>query len=260
MASTTHTITHFTKLLLMRRTSRSTKRYDYKVLSTVGTTEQDKYSLLHENETDSDESIESNESDGVVDVVLQEAKAHSEEEDTAVSALFANLTINSVAESEEGLLSDELLRINGHSSTDVHHSADGNSSECENPSGEHSFSSNTHRHTTAPPTMDATQLSVAEATISDDIEDFLDENEVSEVGEDQSEYDALIKRAEDFRSNYRSVHNQLLAVMGDTPYAEKYQVNYINKLEAIKEYLKLLKVQKKKLQSCSAVSNQPTKY
>ena len=83
----------------MRRSDRSTNRYDYKVLATIGTTEQDKHPLFKQDEEDSGSQTDSDLGENQLEA--EKSLVNSGEEDIAISALFANLTVNSVADSNE---------------------------------------------------------------------------------------------------------------------------------------------------------------
>ena len=91
---------------------------------------------------------------------------------------------------------------------------------------------------------DPTQLAAEEMTISEDIEDFLDENIVKEMGNNVDDYDFVNKRVEELRSRYRGKHNQLKSVLKDDEYNDKYGDTYVNKLDEIKEYVRQLKAKR----------------
>ena len=92
--------------------------------------------------------------------------------------------------------------------------------------------------------LDVGQLTIGEATVSDDIDDFLDENDVHEVGDNPGDFDSLAKRAELYRTSFRGLHKQLLTVMGIEPYEEKYKKMCAVKLDSIKKYLKKINASK----------------
>ena len=61
----------------------------------------------------------------------------------------------------------------------------------------------------------ATNLDVLfadEATIPEDIDDFLEENVVADLGHSVEDYDMINKNVEGLRSAYRGKHNQLKSV------------------------------------------------
>ena len=286
----------------MRRTQRDTKRYDYKVLATIGTTDQDQYPLLKEDVVNNDnqdigqnviaseapqEDVQvNNESqDSVQNVIASEALQDVDdvaEGDDTVSALFANLTINSAVDSDNNSLydTDEEIRVveeitndnqvaDDISNTDQQLNAlsdNGNVDVNANVSSSQSVpssSSNEANITNSKVTMDINVLTVDEATVSEDIDDFLDENELCDVGEDPSEYDSLAQKAEAYRSSYRSLHNKLLTTMGSDAYEEKYKELYSTKLEKIKIYVKAVKGQKKKLKESdqnARIKSEKAKY
>ena len=60
------------------------------------------------------------------------------------------------------------------------------------------------------------QLSILEATLADDITDFLEENQIDDDDSySVSDVEALITKSEENRSSYRKMHKELLALMGD---------------------------------------------
>ena len=71
-------------------------------------------------------------------------------------------------------------------------------------------------------TMEVNRLIAEAATISEDIDDFLDENEVDEIGGSIDDYDMINKDIESLRSTYRSIHNKLKSAMEDGAYDAKY--------------------------------------
>ena len=88
------------------------------------------------------------------------------------------------------------------------------------------------------------QLEVEEATISGDIDDFLDENEIMEIGTRVEDYDCVSKRVEDMRALYRGKHIQLKSRLDDDTYNGKYGEDVAKKLSILKEYIKELKSKK----------------
>ena len=241
----------------MRRTYRATNRYDYKVLSTIGTTEQEKYPLLkdssdvkhQESQRDIEDSVHS-ENEGCVPANEMFQESHHED----IPSDDVEIELVDEVENSEFVATVE----QDTSITNIHHSDESSNLESDQhldtPSDD--ANSNQPSSSNADPQllttsisrkMDVNQLTVDEATVSEDIDDFLDENSVDEIGDDSSEYDSLAKRAEDFRSNYRSIHKQLLTTMGVEAYKEKYKESSVEKLELIKQYIKNLKHHKKKL-------------
>ena len=113
----------------MRRSQREPKRYDYKVLATIGTTDQDQHPLFKEEALNNENqdtvqnviTIEASQEDVVLiktqdNVIGGEAPQDIDdvaEGDDTVSALFANLTINSAVDSDENSLSssDEEISV-----------------------------------------------------------------------------------------------------------------------------------------------------
>ena len=87
------------------------------------------------------------------------------------------------------------------------------------------------------------QLDVEQLTVSEDIDDFLEENEIEDI--DTEEFEQVGKRAEELRTLYRTVHNKLKTLLGAQVYADEYQAAATEKLDAIKQYIKGLKKARK---------------
>ena len=94
---------------------------------------------------------------------------------------------------------------------------------------------------------DVNELVAEEATISEDIDDFLDENIVKEIGNAVEDFDRINHRVEDLRSAYRGKHKQLKTSMGDQGYQDTYADQCEKKLNSIKNYIKDLKQARKSL-------------
>ena len=92
-------------------------------------------------------------------------------------------------------------------------------------------------------------LTAEESTIAEDIDDYLDENPIKEIGQNIGDHDIVCKRVEDLRSIYRGRHKQLKTSMGDVDYKAKYDIAYTKRLDDMKKYIKLLKSQRQTLRS-----------
>ena len=92
---------------------------------------------------------------------------------------------------------------------------------------------------------DVDRLRIEEETISGDIDDFLDENDIKEIGNKAEDHDVVNRKAEDLRSSYRGKHIQLKSAMADADYQENYGAGYTEKINSLKEYIKSLKAQRK---------------
>jgi len=79
-------------------------------------------------------------------------------------------------------------------------------------------------------------LLVHEATLADDITDFLEENSVENFADSIEDIDHTIKRTEDLRSAYRKIHKELAIQLGDK-YEDQYAKPHILLLETIKAYI-----------------------
>ena len=88
-----------------------------------------------------------------------------------------------------------------------------------------------------------------EATISEDIDDFLDENIIREIGNAVEDYDRINQKIEDLRSAFRGKHKQLKSSIGDQEYADKYADQCRTKLDAIKDYIMNLKQARRTLRA-----------
>ena len=79
-------------------------------------------------------------------------------------------------------------------------------------------------------------LTIDESTIAEDIEDYIDENEV-DVSTCIAEIDVKINKMEEFRTSYRKKHKELKLILG-SKYEDLYSGNYDRKLSSVKEYIK----------------------
>ena len=79
-------------------------------------------------------------------------------------------------------------------------------------------------------------LAVEEATLADDIIDFLEENAPDSFGESVEDVNSAIKRAEDLRSIYRKAHKELSIQLGER-YEERYGKAFASLIGSIKDYI-----------------------
>ena len=91
------------------------------------------------------------------------------------------------------------------------------------------------------------QLVIQEGTISQDIDDFLEENVIKEIGNNVADHDDICRRIETLRTSYRGMHNQLKASMDPGDYKDKYEVEYNERIQSIKDYIKCLKSKRRSL-------------
>ena len=84
------------------------------------------------------------------------------------------------------------------------------------------------------------QLAAQIATISDDINDHIDENPIKDICSSIEDLDVIIVKTENIRAQYRSKHQEMRISLGNH-YNETYEVNYEEKLALIKEYIKKAK-------------------
>ena len=90
------------------------------------------------------------------------------------------------------------------------------------------------------------QLAAQIATISDDIDDHIDENPIEDICSSIEDLDVFIVKTENLRTQYRSKHQEMRISLGNQ-YNETYEVNYEEKLALIKEYIKKAKDARKNM-------------
>ena len=88
------------------------------------------------------------------------------------------------------------------------------------------------------------QLAAQIATISDDIDDHIDENPIEDICNSIEDLDVIIVKIESLRTQYRSKHQEIRISLGNQ-YSETYKINFEEKLALIKEYIKKAKMQEK---------------
>ena len=74
------------------------------------------------------------------------------------------------------------------------------------------------------------------STIVDDVEDFIDENEIDE-NSTTSEVDYKINKTEELRTSYRKLHNEL-KILAEASYEELYGRDKERQLSSMKDYFK----------------------
>ena len=84
------------------------------------------------------------------------------------------------------------------------------------------------------------QLAAQIATISDDVDDRIDENPIEDICSSIEDLDVIIVKTENLRTQYRNKHQEMRISEGNQ-YDETYKVNYDKKLALIKEYIKKAK-------------------
>ena len=92
-------------------------------------------------------------------------------------------------------------------------------------------------------------LEIDESTIAEDIEDYIDENEVDDATS-IGEIDVKINKMEEFRTLYRKKHKELKLILG-SKYGEAYGDDYDRKLRSVKEYIKKANHFKKEINGTS---------
>ena len=81
----------------------------------------------------------------------------------------------------------------------------------------------------------------------DDLNDYFDENSMSDEFKTIEDIDESIRRAESARTEYRALHRSLLDAVGETEYKEVHAVKYQESLANIKDYIKAGKTRKGEL-------------
>ena len=90
------------------------------------------------------------------------------------------------------------------------------------------------------------QLAAQIATISDDVDDHIDENPIEDICSSIEDLDVFIVKTENLRTQYRSKHQEMRISLGNQ-YNETYGVNYEEKLSLMKEYIKKAKDARKNM-------------
>ena len=90
------------------------------------------------------------------------------------------------------------------------------------------------------------QLAAQIATISDDIDDHIDENPIEDICGSIEDLDAIMMKTENIRTQYRSKHQEMRISLGNQ-YKETYEASYEEKLALIKEYIKEAKDARKNM-------------
>ena len=101
------------------------------------------------------------------------------------------------------------------------------------------------------------ELIVDEATTSDEITDFMDENEKEEIPHFIDDINSVISKIEKLRSTYRRQHKQLSLLMVN--YEDQYAKIVVEKMEQIKEFIKGFNQLKKQIRVDENVNVQAEK-
>ena len=96
------------------------------------------------------------------------------------------------------------------------------------------------------PTMEENEFNVKIMTLSDAINDFIDENAIDDICNDVTEINQIIIMAENLRNDYRMQLNQAQIAMGEK-FEQTFGKESVVILGAIKEHIKSLKHLKKKI-------------
>ena len=90
-------------------------------------------------------------------------------------------------------------------------------------------------------------LLAEELAIAEDIDDFMEENIVKEIGNNVNDHDLICRQIEESRTTYRTKHNKLKSSVEAQEYKLKYEKAYLERIESIKTYIKAVKAQRKNL-------------
>ena len=90
------------------------------------------------------------------------------------------------------------------------------------------------------------QLAAQIATISDDLDDHIDENLIEDICSSIEDLDVIIMKTENLKTQYRSKHQEMRISLGNQ-YKETYEASYEEKLTLIKEYIKKAKDARKNM-------------
>ena len=105
-----------------------------------------------------------------------------------------------------------------------------------------------------PSTDGLNQIVIEESGLSDDIDDFLEENDLHDTFE-VVELEKLTLKVEQLRSAYRIKHKELQAGLGND-YEPRFGKMFAQKINAIKDYIKQVKEMKRKIKANEDVVKQ----
>ncbi len=94
---------------------------------------------------------------------------------------------------------------------------------------------------------DAKSLEVEIFSLSDDINDFIDENPTDDLRHNVADIDAAIQRMEDFRSIFRQKHRRLIEHIDMTTYTQKFQRTADEMVKKCKDYIIAVKTLRKEI-------------
>ena len=90
------------------------------------------------------------------------------------------------------------------------------------------------------------QVAAQIATISDDLDDHIDENPIEEICNSIEDLDVIIMKTENLRTQYRSKYQEMRISLGNQ-HKETYEPSYEEKLALIKEYIQKAKDARKNM-------------
>ena len=94
---------------------------------------------------------------------------------------------------------------------------------------------------------DADNLKVEFNTVTEDLEDFFDENPVADISKTVEDHDLINKEVEQLRSMYRGKHNQLKPLLAAPEYEQEIKPKYDINITKLKNYIKTLKENRRTL-------------
>lgn len=95
---------------------------------------------------------------------------------------------------------------------------------------------------------DIMKLKIEELTIVEDIEDFIDENNITEIRNSIEDIDEAVQKMEQFRTKLRCKHKELQAMIGDE-YEKSYTSKFLEQIANIKLYITEAKNAKRSLRN-----------
>ena len=102
------------------------------------------------------------------------------------------------------------------------------------------------------------QLITQEATLYEDINDYLEENPVEDISESLKDLDVAISKVDNLRSTYRGKHNDLRAVMSER-YDKHFGKSYEDNMFRIKKYILHAKNDRRQIRESEILEKRETK-
>ena len=90
------------------------------------------------------------------------------------------------------------------------------------------------------------KLMIDEASLADEINDVMEENDISDIHCTIDEVKEVMLKVENLRSTYRRIHKEIELVMDN--YHERYEKSFTSRMESVKEYIKCANKLKRSMQ------------